>query len=70
MTGHAETIPDSLSFVGAAPRHILNDTKRHIVKYTATAKSRFEEYFPEHPAGGFTRDSEKLLLTFRHHRDL
>lgn len=52
----------SLYFDGAAPRHILNDTKRHIVKYTATAKSRFEEYFPEHPAGGFTRDSERVIV--------
>ena len=52
----------SLYFDGAAPRHILNDTKRHIVKYTATAKSRFEEYFPEHPAGGFTRDSDKVIV--------
>jgi hypothetical protein len=29
----------------AAPRHLLNDTKHHVVTYTATASSRYREYF-------------------------
>lgn len=30
----------------AAPRHEIGDTKRHVVTYTPTATSRFQEYFP------------------------
>jgi hypothetical protein len=52
----------SFQFIGAAPRHILNDTKRHIVKYTAMATSRFKEYFPENQEGGFTRSSNQVIV--------
>jgi hypothetical protein len=46
------------NFSQAAPRHFLNDTKRHIVRYTATATSRFREYFK--PDLDFTRSSEPV----------
>ena len=35
------------SFGDAAPRHLLGDTKRHQVRYTAVATSRYREYFPQ-----------------------
>jgi len=46
------------NFSQAAPRHFLNDTKRHIVRYTATATSRFCEYFE--PNLDFTRSSDPV----------
>jgi hypothetical protein len=30
-----------------APRHQINDTKRHRIRYTAIATSRYREYFPQ-----------------------
>ncbi|MCU1265340.1 MAG: putative Outer rane channel [Acidobacteria bacterium] len=51
-----------LVFAEAAPRHILNDTKHHVIKYTAVATSRFREYFPDDQEGGFTRQSEEVTV--------
>lgn len=41
----------------AAPRHALDDAKRHRVRYTAVASSRFREYFPQDAGLDFTRSS-------------
>ena len=30
-----------------APRHQINDTKHHRIRYTAVATSRYREYFPQ-----------------------
>lgn len=47
----------------AAPRHFLNDTKHHVVTYTATASSRYREYFdPDLDASAFTRTSEPVIV--------
>lgn len=47
----------------AAPRHLFNDTKRHIVTYTAVATSRFREYFPhEWKDEKFIRQSEPIIV--------
>ena len=47
----------------AAPRHLLNDTKHHVVTYTATAASRYREYFnPSLDASTFTRTSEPVVV--------
>jgi hypothetical protein len=43
-----------------APRHLLNDTKRHIVSYHAISTSRFREYFD--PKLHFTRTSEPVVV--------
>jgi hypothetical protein len=51
-----------LQFWHAAPRHLFNDTKRHIVSYTAVATSRYQEYFPPNQGGGFTRSSEPVTV--------
>jgi hypothetical protein len=51
-----------LVFEDAAPRHILNDTRHHVVNYRAISSSRFREYFPEDQAGGFTRESEEVTV--------
>ena len=51
-----------LSFGDAAPRHILGDTKRHQVHYTAVATSRYQEYFPQDQDLDFTRSSDKVLV--------
>jgi hypothetical protein len=51
-----------LVFAQAAPRHLLNDTKRHRVSYTATAASRFREYFPQDQNLDFTRSSLPVLV--------
>ena len=51
---------DQTQFSNAAPRHLLNDTKRHIVNYTATAASRFREYFDQ--SLDFTRISEPVTV--------
>jgi hypothetical protein len=31
----------------AAPRHQINDTKHHRIRYTAVATSRYQDYFPQ-----------------------
>jgi hypothetical protein len=46
-----------LVFNQAAPRHLFNDTKRHRVTYTATASSRYREYFAQDQNLDFTRSS-------------
>ena len=46
----------------AAPRHHLNDTLHHRVTYTATAASRFAEYFTADREGGFTRTSQPAVV--------
>ncbi len=51
-----------LTFHDAAPRHLFNDTRRHVVRYTAVATTRFQEYFPTDQAGGFTRSSDPLVV--------
>lgn len=50
---------NELSFENAAPRHLLNDTKHHRVTYTATATTRYREYFAA-DEGPFTRSSESI----------
>jgi hypothetical protein len=50
----------SLVFAGAAPRHLLNDTKFHRVTYTAVATSRYREYFPQGEDADFTRRSPPI----------
>ncbi|HMF64769.1 MAG TPA: hypothetical protein VK608_11830 [Edaphobacter sp.] len=51
-----------LVFSQAAPRHLFNDTRRHRVTYTATAASRFREYFPQDQDLDFTRSSLPVLV--------
>lgn len=47
----------------AAPCHLFNDTKRHIVTYTAVATSRFREYFPhEWKDEEFIRQSKPIIV--------
>src|SRR5206468_420841 len=46
----------------AAPRHYLGDTKHRRIAYTATASSRFREYFPADPELDFTRSSEEVTV--------
>ena len=46
----------------AAPRHHLNDTRHHRISYRAVATSRFRDYFPPDQAGGFTRESEPMVV--------
>ena len=54
---------DFAEFVNAAPRHLLNDTKHHVVTYTATASSRYREYFdPNLDASKFTRTSKPVVV--------
>ncbi len=48
------------TFDDAAPRHLLNDTKRHIVSYHAVSTSRFREYFD--PKLHFTRTSKPVVV--------
>jgi hypothetical protein len=48
------------------PRHEFNDTKHRIVRYRATATSRFREYFPPPKLPDpdyFTRTSEEILVS-------
>jgi hypothetical protein len=47
--------PHRLALTDAAPRHFFSDPKRRRIHYTATATSRFREYFG--PGLAFTRDS-------------
>jgi hypothetical protein len=49
-------------FSQAAPRHLLSDTKRHRVTYTATATSRYREYFAQDQDLDFTRSSASVLV--------
>ena len=49
-----------LFFRDAAPRHEIGDTKRHIVRYTAVATSRYREYFDQEL--DFTRSSEAVVV--------
>jgi hypothetical protein len=56
------TAPSQLLFGDAAPRHLFNDTKRHVVTYTAIATSRFREYFPPEPKLDFTRSSDAVTV--------
>jgi hypothetical protein len=46
----------------AAPRHLFNDAKRHLVRYTAVATSRFREYFAQDQGLDFTRHSEPVVV--------
>jgi hypothetical protein len=40
-----------------APRHALDDSRRHRVRYTAVATSRYREYFDQNAGLDFTRTS-------------
>ncbi len=54
------SLPEGQSFgLLMAPRHRFNDTKHHVVSYTAVATSRYREYFPQDidPPLDFTRSS-------------
>ncbi|MEO7954969.1 MAG: hypothetical protein ABIR35_12900, partial [Polaromonas sp.] len=54
---------EDYGFDNAAPRHCLNDTKRHVVTYTATASSRYREYFDAKLDGSkFTRTSLPVVV--------
>jgi hypothetical protein len=57
-TGYKQPYP--LHFMDAAPRHLFNDTKHHVVNYTAVATSRFREYFKQDLK--FTRSSEPVKV--------
>jgi hypothetical protein len=46
----------------AAPRHYFNDTRRHRVRYTPLATSRFREYFDPNAGLDFTRSGEGLWV--------
>jgi hypothetical protein len=46
----------------ATPRHYIGDTKHRRIAYTATASSRFREYFPADPELDFTRSSEPVTV--------
>lgn len=50
------------TFSQAAPRHLLNDTRHHRISYTATATSRYREYFPQDQDLDFTRSSAPLVV--------
>jgi hypothetical protein len=54
---------EDYGFDEAAPRHALNDTRHHRVAYTATASSRYREYFdPDLDASAFTRTSDPVVV--------
>lgn len=55
-------VPFDLTFIDAAPRHELGDTKRHLVRYTAVSSSRYREYFPQDQNLDFTRHSDPVLI--------
>lgn len=46
----------------AAPRHYLNDTKHHVVRYRAVASSRYRDCFPADSALDFTRTSAPVTV--------
>lgn len=52
--------PDRLPFYEAAPRHQLGDSKHHRVTYTASATSRYREYFKD--GVDFTKKSEAVVV--------
>lgn len=54
--------PALRSQLDAAPRHYLDDTKHRRIGYTATASSRFSEYFPADQDLDFTRSSEPVTV--------
>jgi hypothetical protein len=58
--GGSATTSQAFEFIDAAPRHLLNDTKRHIVSYQAVSTSRFREYFD--PKLDFTRTSKPIVV--------
>jgi hypothetical protein len=60
VRGGDEPASGDFTFGDAAPRHFFNDTKRHIVRYTAIASSRFSEYFE--PDLDFTRTSAAVSV--------
>jgi peptidoglycan hydrolase-like protein with peptidoglycan-binding domain len=45
-----------------APRHHLNDSKHHVVRYRAIASSRFRDYFPPGSDTEFTRASDVITV--------
>lgn len=45
-----------------APRHEFGDTKHRIVRYRATASSRFREYFSQDDDLDFTRTSDEIVV--------
>jgi hypothetical protein len=49
-------------FDNAAPRHLFNDTKRHRVLYSATATSRYREYFAQDKGLEFSRTGKPVLV--------
>jgi len=51
-----------LTFSDAAPRHEIGDTKRHLIRYTAVATSRYREYFPQGDGLDFSRASDPVLV--------
>jgi hypothetical protein len=54
---------EDYGFDHAAPRHFLKDTKHHVITYTATASSRYREYFdPDLDASAFTRTSKPVVV--------
>lgn len=58
-----DTTWEDYGFDNAAPRHLLNDTKHHVVTYTATSSSRYREYFdPNLTPDKFTRTSEPVVV--------
>ncbi len=59
-TGPAST--SEKYFSDAAPKHELGDTRRHRVRYTAIATSRYREYFDPAADLDFTRTSEEILV--------
>ncbi len=46
----------------AAPRHYFDNTRRHRVRYTPRATSRFREYFDQESGLDFTRAGEPLWV--------
>ena len=57
-----DEVGEKLTFFDAAPQHALGDTRRHRVSYTATATSRYREYFPQDVTNGFNRESDPILV--------
>jgi hypothetical protein len=49
-------------YMDAAPRHYFDDTRRHRVRYTPRATSRFREYFDQGAGLDFTRAGEPLWV--------
>jgi hypothetical protein len=56
--------PSPILLNDAAPRHFFGDTKHRRVAYTATATSRYREYFDQgtNPRLEFTRSSEPVVV--------